>query len=70
MKDIKDFFPHKGQAFTGLTCINCNHQWVPRVPKPKFCAACHSPKWDNKIKVARQHGQAVRIKHSDIGIKG
>lgn len=53
-----------------LECKQCSFAWVPRVPTPKFCAKCHSPKWDNKIKMQNRKGLGVRVKHSDIGIKG
>lgn len=30
-----------------LTCLRCNHTWIPRQSKPpKNCPNCKSPYWD------------------------
>lgn len=56
--------------FREIKCANCLTTYTPRVQLPKFCAKCHSPKWDNKIKMQNRAGHGVRVKHSDRGIKG
>jgi len=30
-----------------LTCLRCNHEWIPNTDKlPKVCPKCHSPYWN------------------------
>ena len=39
--------PTKLRVLT-VTCKRCGHTWTPRKPVVYVCAACHSPKWDEK----------------------
>jgi Zn finger protein HypA/HybF involved in hydrogenase expression len=34
----------------GCRCMRCNHTWVPRGKKPRFCPKCKSPYWDKQKK--------------------
>lgn len=31
---------------TVVRCLNCGHEWLPRVPDPRICPKCGSVRWD------------------------
>lgn len=30
-------------------CLQCDHEWVPRIPSPARCAKCKSLKWNDPL---------------------
>ena len=36
-----------------ITCKQCGHKWIPRIPAPGVCPKCHSPYW-NRPKIRRR----------------
>jgi len=38
--------------YDAYRCRWCNHVWIPRTPKPKFCPRCES-KYIERIRVRR-----------------
>jgi len=34
-----------------LTCLRCNHSWIPRVVDVRICPKCKSPYWDQKREI-------------------
>jgi len=33
-----------------LICLRCNHNWIARTEKPRFCPKCKSLYWDKERK--------------------
>jgi len=34
-----------------LSCMRCEHKWIPRSPElPKVCPKCNSPYWNKEYK--------------------
>lgn len=31
-----------------VTCLRCNHKWIPRVPEPIQCPNCGSAYWNRQ----------------------
>ena len=40
-----------------LTCLRCQHTWLPRVENPVRCPSCNSPIW-SKPRKAKQEAVA------------
>lgn len=36
-----------------LTCLRCEHTWVPRITDVRLCPSCKSPYWD-KLKQTKK----------------
>jgi hypothetical protein len=47
------------EPFLQLTCQRCGHGWIPNVPCPIVCPACHSPYWRLPRKNGRPTPQRV-----------
>ena len=44
-----------------LTCLRCDHQWVPRQRQVWCCPRCHSPKWQVPKETPAQKLQRRRL---------
>jgi len=38
------------QSLPTKKCKKCEHEWVPRVPRPQRCSKCLSYDWDKEVK--------------------
>ena len=44
----------KGIVIRKLTCMRCNHEWIPNSERlPQVCPKCHSPYWNTPRKVPK-----------------
>lgn len=51
----------KGVTIPTLTCLRCNHTWIPSKSRPRACPACKSYSWDSAPK-DKDKGAAVAEK--------